>query len=177
MFLSGRITKDVDIWPWKPPGNLSPSLITWGKTVRKPPGNRPQKRGFPQTETIHVIPNDRTSSEQHIKEKKVRCGVTMMKSVETRFVSRHVATERGIHHKKVYKVLTKDELFLTWPHKTQETHTCDYSVYFLIYRISYTCDYSVYLLIYHISLSDEEDGVPHSVTESESESESEKDSD
>ena len=63
---------------------------------------------------------------------------------------------------QVYKALAKDELFLTWLRKTQEVHTCDYSVY---------------LLIYHISLSDDEDGSPHSVTESESESESEKDSD
>ena len=100
----------------------------------------------------------------------------MLKSVEMRFVSRHVVTERVMHH-KVYKTLVKDELFLVWIHETQEVHTCDYSVYLLIYHISYTCDYSVYLLIYHISLSDDEDGSPHSVTESESESESEKDSD
>ena len=116
-------------------------------------------------------------SQYHIKEKKVRCGVTMMKSVETRFVSRHVVTERVIHHKKVYKVLTKNELSLSWLRKSQKVHTCDYSVYLLIYHISYTCDYSVYLLIYRISLSDDEDGAPHSVAESESESESEKDSD
>ena len=101
----------------------------------------------------------------------------MLKSVETRFASRHAATERVMHHKKVYKALAKDELFLTWLLKTQEVHICDYSVYLLIYHISYTCDYSVYLLIYRISLSDDEDGPPHSVAESESESESEKDSD
>ncbi len=101
----------------------------------------------------------------------------MMKCVETRFVSRHTVTERVIHHKKVYKTLAKDELFLEWLRNPQEVHTCDYSVYFLIYHISYTCDYSVYFLIYHISLSDDEDGSPHSDTESESESESEKDSD
>ena len=67
-----------------------------------------------------------------------------------------------MHHKKVYKALAKDELFLAWLRKPQEVHTCDYSVYLLIYRIS---------------LSDDEDGPPHSVAESESESESEKDSD
>ena len=82
-----------------------------------------------------------------------------------------------MYHKNVYKSLAKDELFLRWLRKSQEVHTCDYSVYLLIYRISYTCDYSVYLLIYRISLSDDEDGAPHSVAESESESESEKDSD
>ena len=60
----------------------------------------------------------------------------------------------------------------------QEVHTCDYSVYLLIYHISYTFDdYSVYLLNYRITLSDDEDGAPHSVVESESESESEKNSD
>ena len=116
-------------------------------------------------------------AQQHIKEKKVRCGAAMLKSVETRFALRHAATERVMHHKKVYKALAKDELFLAWLRKPQEVHTCDYSVYLLIYRISYTCDYSVYLLIYRISLSDDEDGAPHSVAESESESESEKDSD
>ncbi len=84
---------------------------------------------------------------------------------------------RVMYHKKVYKALTKDELFLVWLRKSQEVHTCDYSVYLLIYLVSYTCDYSVYLVIYRISLSDDEDGSPHSVTESESESESKKDSD
>ena len=112
--------------------------------------------------------------QQHIKEKKINCGVAMLK---TRFVSRHAVTERVMHHKKVKKTLSKDELFLAWLRKPQEVHTCDYSVYLLIYHISYTCDYSVYLLIYRISLSDDEDRAPHSVTESESESESEKDSD
>ena len=50
-------------------------------------------------------------------EKKIPCGTVMLKSVETRFVSRHGMTERVIHHKKVYKTLTKDELFLTWIRK------------------------------------------------------------
>ncbi len=50
--------------------------------------------------------------QQHIKEKKVRCDDAMLKSVETRFASRHAATERVMHHKKVYKDLVKDELFL-----------------------------------------------------------------
>ena len=91
-------------------------------------------------------------AQQHIKEKKILCDSVMLKSVETRFASRHASTERFMHHKKVYKPLAKDELFLVWLRKTQEVHTCDYSVYLLIYRMSYTCDYSVYLLIYCISL-------------------------
>ncbi len=42
-------------------------------------------------------------AQQDIKEKKVRCGAAMLKSVETRFVSRHTVTERVMHYKKVYK--------------------------------------------------------------------------
>jgi hypothetical protein len=39
--------------------------------------------------------------------------------VETRFVSSHGATERVMHHTKVYKALSKDELglFLAWLRK------------------------------------------------------------
>ena len=37
--------------------------------------------------------------------------------METRFVSRQGATERVMSHKKVYKVLAKDELFLVWLRK------------------------------------------------------------
>ena len=51
--------------------------------------------------------------QQLIKEKKIRCGAAMLKSVETRFASRHGMTERVIHQ-KVYKTLVKDELFLEW---------------------------------------------------------------
>jgi hypothetical protein len=47
-----------------------------------------------------------------IKEKKIRCGAAILKSVETRFASRHGMTERVMLHKKVYKALAKDELFL-----------------------------------------------------------------
>ena len=66
-------------------------------------------------------------AQQHIKEKKVLCDDAMMKSVETRFVSRHGMTERVIHQKKVYKTLVKDELFLEWLRKQpkpirQEVH-------------------------------------------------------
>ena len=50
-------------------------------------------------------------AQQLIKEKKIRCGAAMLKSVETRFASRHGMTER-VMHQKVYKVLVKDELFL-----------------------------------------------------------------
>jgi hypothetical protein len=46
------------------------------------------------------------------KGKKLRFGTVILKSVETRFVSRHGMTERVMLHKKVYKALTKDELFL-----------------------------------------------------------------
>ena len=54
---------------------------------------------------------------------------------------------RHMHHKKVYKALVKDELFLAWLRKQakpirQEVHTCDASVYLL-----HTCDDSVYLLV------------------------------
>jgi hypothetical protein len=48
----------------------------------------------------------------HIKEKKIHCGDAMLTSVGTRFSSRHTVTERVMYHKKVYKVLAKDELFL-----------------------------------------------------------------
>ena len=41
----------------------------------------------------------------------------MLKSVETRFTSRHGMTERVMHQKKVYKALVKDELFLEWLRK------------------------------------------------------------
>jgi hypothetical protein len=43
-----------------------------------------------------------------IKEKKIRCGAAILKSVETRFASRHGMTERVMLHKKVYKA----ELFV-----------------------------------------------------------------
>ena len=66
-------------------------------------------------------------SQQLIKEKKIRCGAAMLKSVETRFASRHGMTERVMHQKKVYKALVKDELFLEWLRKQpkpirQEVH-------------------------------------------------------
>ena len=54
--------------------------------------------------------------QQLIKEKKIRCDAAMLKSVETRFASRHGMTER-VMHQKVYKVLVKDELFLEWLRK------------------------------------------------------------
>ena len=71
----------------------------------------------------------------------------MLKSVETRFLSRHAVTERVMHHKKVYKALAKDVLFLTWLRKQpnpirQEVHTCDVSTYLI-----HTCDSSVYFLV------------------------------
>ena len=40
--------------------------------------------------------------QQLIKEKKIRCDTAMLKSVETRFASRHGMTERVMHQKKVY---------------------------------------------------------------------------
>ena len=49
-----------------------------------------------------------------IKEKKIRCGAAILKSVETRFASRHGMTERVMLHKKVYTALAKDEHFLAW---------------------------------------------------------------
>ena len=54
---------------------------------------------------------------QLITDKKISCDVAILKSVETRFVSRHSMTERVIHHKKVYKALAKDELLLAWLRK------------------------------------------------------------
>jgi hypothetical protein len=85
-------------------------------------------------------------AQQLIKDKKIQCGAAMLKSVETRFPSRHAATERVMHH-KVYKALAKDELFLAWLRKQpktirQEVHTFDSSVYLL-----HTCDASLYLLV------------------------------
>jgi hypothetical protein len=63
-----------------------------------------------------------------IKEKKIRCGAAILKSVETRFVSRNGMTERVMLHKKVYKTLVKDESFLVWLRKhpnpiRKEVHT------------------------------------------------------
>jgi hypothetical protein len=84
---------------------------------------------------------------QLIKDKKIQYDDVILKSVETRFPSRHAVTERVMYLKEVYKVLSKDELFLAWLYKQsksirQEVHTCDVSVYFL-----HTCDASVYLLL------------------------------
>ena len=47
----------------------------------------------------------------------IQCGAAMLKSVETRFASRHGMTERVMLHKKVYKALAKDEDFLAWLRK------------------------------------------------------------
>ena len=55
-------------------------------------------------------------TQQLNKEKKIRCVTVVMKSVETRFLSRHGMTERGMNQ-KVYKDLVKDELFLEWLRK------------------------------------------------------------
>ena len=52
-------------------------------------------------------------SKQLIKEKKIPCVAAMLKSLETRFVSRHGMTER-VMYQKVYKDLVTDELFLEW---------------------------------------------------------------
>jgi hypothetical protein len=65
-----------------------------------------------------------------IKEKKIRCVTVILKSVETRFVSRHGMTERVMLHKKVYKALTKDEHFLAWLRQQpkpirEEVHTAE----------------------------------------------------
>ncbi len=54
---------------------------------------------------------------EFIKKKKIRCGAVILKSVETRFASSHGMTERVMLHKNVYKVLVKDEHFLTWLRK------------------------------------------------------------
>jgi hypothetical protein len=66
-------------------------------------------------------------AQQLIKEKTIPCGAAMLKSVETRFASRHGMTGRVMHQKKVYKALVKDELFLEWLRKQpkpirQEVH-------------------------------------------------------
>ena len=63
-----------------------------------------------------------------IKERKILCVTTILKSMETRFVSSHAMTERVMMHKKVYKDLPKDEQFLGWSRKQtkpirKETHT------------------------------------------------------
>ena len=47
---------------------------------------------------------------------KISCETVILKSVETRFVSRHSMTERVMHHKKVYKQFVKDEHFLECLH-------------------------------------------------------------
>jgi hypothetical protein len=49
-----------------------------------------------------------------ITEKKIDCGAAILKSVETRFASQVSMTERVLSQKKVFKTLTKDELFLEW---------------------------------------------------------------
>jgi hypothetical protein len=48
-----------------------------------------------------------------ITEKKIVCGATMLKSVETRFASQVSITERVLQQ-KVFKTLAKDALFLEW---------------------------------------------------------------
>jgi hypothetical protein len=55
-------------------------------------------------------------TQQLIKDKKIQYGDAMLKSVETRFPSRHAVTER-VMYLKVYKTLDKDELFLACLHK------------------------------------------------------------
>ena len=57
---------------------------------------------------------------QLIKDKKIQYDDVILKSVETRFPSRHAVTERVMHHKKVYKTLTKDEVFLVCLHTQTE---------------------------------------------------------
>ena len=73
-------------------------------------------------------------AKQLIAEKKISCGDAILKSVETRFASRHSMTERVMHHKKVYKQFAKDEHFLANGVVSQEaqadpcggTHPCVY---------------------------------------------------
>jgi len=55
-----------------------------------------------------------TIAQDFIAEKKIDCGATMLKSVETRFASQVSMTERVLHQKKVFKTLVKDALFLEW---------------------------------------------------------------
>jgi hypothetical protein len=55
-----------------------------------------------------------TIAQKLIKERKIKCGAAMLKSVETRFASQVSMTERALQQKKVFKTLAKDELFLEW---------------------------------------------------------------
>jgi hypothetical protein len=55
-----------------------------------------------------------TIAQDFIAEKKIDCGATMLKSVETRFPSQVSMTERVLQQKKVFKALPKDALFLEW---------------------------------------------------------------
>ncbi len=53
-----------------------------------------------------------TIAQDFITEQKIDCDDTMLKSVETRFVSQVSMTERVLQQKTVFKTLTKDTLLL-----------------------------------------------------------------
>ena len=100
-------------------GRVFVKIVTWVSHKQKP---------FARFQMITL---------QLIKEKKIRCGDTMLKSVETRFVSSHGMTERVMHQKKVYKALVKDELFLQWLRKQskpirQEVHSVVIAQYYCV---------------------------------------------
>ena len=71
-------------------------MVTWISRKQKP---------FARFQTI---------AQELIKERKIKCGAAMFKSVETRFASQVSMTERALQQKKVFKTLAKDELFLEW---------------------------------------------------------------
>jgi hypothetical protein len=76
-------------------------MVTWIARKQKP---------FARFQTI---------AQELIKERKIKCGTAMFKSVETRFASQVSMTERAMQQKKVFKTLAKDELFLKWLGKQQ----------------------------------------------------------
>jgi hypothetical protein len=86
-----------------------------------------------------------------IKERKVKCGTVMFKSVETRFTSQVSMTERVMQQKKVFKTLTKDGLFLELLDKYPKVIRLEVQVLvcmtllFSYFKYSY---FPVYLLIF-----------------------------
>ena len=103
--------------------------------------------------------------QQLIKERKIKCGAAMFKSVETRFTSQVSMTERVMQQKKVFKTLAKDELFLEWLGKQPKVirlevqalvcmtllfsyFQCSYfPVYFIVI---FLCVRNIYYIIYYI---------------------------
>ena len=72
-----------------------------------------------------------------IDEGKLKCGAAMLKSVETRFASRHSMTERFLAQRGVYKALLKDGPFIVWLGKQKKSirEEVPYTLSFMLFAI------------------------------------------